>query len=90
MQLCRTQSQAEDEEKAAAVEKKKNELLETTRLHAKYVQENQESYEEDSEHSYESYTAKEHEQAQWSRYEREKVDERGCWAASPTPVKKNH
>ena len=41
LQLSRTEWLAEIEEQAGAVEKKKNELLETTRLHAKYVKENQ-------------------------------------------------
>ena len=66
LKLCRNQCLAEVEEKAAAVEKKKTELLETTNLHAKYVQENKSSssssyysnYTEESEESEEEDPSK--------------------------------
>ena len=66
LQLCRTQCLAEVEEKAAAVEKKKQELLETQRLHAKYVHENQASTHTassvSSEYTYCSYSEEEPEE----------------------------
>ena len=41
LRLSRTECLAEIEEQGCAVEKKKNELMETTELHAKYMEENQ-------------------------------------------------